>query len=178
MNRGDRLEREKAAEDWIKDFHERFRKRLFRGFHRPEDVQRVRIAILDTGIDAEHPYIQKKWLRPEYDKSNNGIEDRGYRDFVSEEPSRPVDNDGHGTHKAGIILKMAPEASLHVARVADNNTSIQRDELLASRIAKVGVLESLDTTPVSDYIIGNRPRSQYLAGGHYIHVVRLRVFSP
>jgi hypothetical protein len=35
----------------------------------------------------------------------------------------PVDLAGHGTHLAGIVLQLAPQANLCVARVLENKTT-------------------------------------------------------
>lgn len=57
----------------------------------------VRVAVIDTGIDTNHPdlkgHVYKSW------------------NFVSNSPSA-MDDHGHGTHIAGIILKLAPNAQI------------------------------------------------------------------
>lgn len=88
---------------------------------------------MDTGIDAEHPYIAKRWhpSKPSYG---------AYEDFVtsgSESDTKKTDNDGHGTYVAGLILQYAPNAELYIARVADTNHSIRKDAGFAERVAKV-----------------------------------------
>lgn len=71
----------------------------------------VRVAVLDTGIDFEHPD-----LRPNY---------RGGVSFISSEPT-PMDFNGHGTHCAGTIgaaingsgvVGVAPAADLFAVKV-------------------------------------------------------------
>jgi subtilisin family serine protease len=79
-----------------------------------EYVTKVKIAVLDTGIDQTHGYIQRHW------KPGSG--DRGfdrYRDFTTgaDAFTPPQDTCGHGTHCAGILLRLAPYAELYVARV-------------------------------------------------------------
>jgi subtilisin family serine protease len=73
----------------------------------------IKIAILDTGIDYTHPD-----LSPNY----NG----GY-DFINDDDD-PMDDNGHGTHVAGIIaaardgqgvLGVAPEAEIYAVKVSD-----------------------------------------------------------
>ncbi|PKK88869.1 MAG: hypothetical protein CVV64_16930 [Candidatus Wallbacteria bacterium HGW-Wallbacteria-1] len=70
----------------------------------------VRVGIIDTGIDGNHPDFKGKILK--------------WRDFFDNPSALPVDNNGHGTHVAGIIAGgprcgVAPGASLIVARVFD-----------------------------------------------------------
>ena len=64
------------------------------------------IAILDTGIDPST-------LKPD-----------SFRDLVSGPPSSTeVDVNGHGTAMAKIISEVAPEAKIHVIRVAEDDTA-------------------------------------------------------
>ena len=86
----------------------------------PTDHSRVKVAIIDTGVDYEHPDLAANvWLnpveangRPDYDDDHNGYVDdlRGY-DFsgddvtgfaITPDPD-PMDTIGHGTHCAGIV---------------------------------------------------------------------------
>ncbi|KLJ11515.1 hypothetical protein EMPG_13295 [Blastomyces silverae] len=70
-----------------------------------EDIETVRIAIIDTGIDTSHPYISTGY-------GPNGDEPASvqFHDFSEEASSIPVDEDGHGTFIAGIILQLMPNA--------------------------------------------------------------------
>ena len=74
----------------------------------------IKIAVLDTGVDYTHPD-----LSPNY---------RDGYDFVNDD-SDPMDDNGHGTHVAGIIagakngagiLGVAPEAEIYALKVSDN----------------------------------------------------------
>ena len=76
----------------------------------------VTVAVLDTGVDVGHPDL-KAGVAP------------GGRDLVDGDRD-PVDEDGHGTHVAGIILArrngsgivgVAPEARLLTIRVCDDS---------------------------------------------------------
>jgi subtilisin family serine protease len=73
----------------------------------------IKIAILDTGVDYRHPD-----LSPNY---------AGGYDFVNDDDD-PMDDNGHGTHVAGIIaaardgkgvLGVAPEAEYYAVKVSD-----------------------------------------------------------
>lgn len=90
-----------------------------------EERPRVKIAILDTGIDLEHPDMEAcegriKSVRSWVDGKNG-----------EEEDSAGGDESGHGTHTTGIILDVAPDADIYVARVALTGPSYP------SQIAKV-----------------------------------------
>lgn len=59
------------------------------------------IAVIDTGVDYTHPELKDKmWINP-YPKKLKGT--HGF-DFTGENKDlEPMDNNGHGTHCAGII---------------------------------------------------------------------------
>ncbi len=73
----------------------------------------VKIALLDTGVDYTHPE-----LVPSY---------KGGYDFINDD-SDPMDDNGHGTHVAGIlaaardgkgIVGVAPDAEIYAIKVSD-----------------------------------------------------------
>jgi subtilisin family serine protease len=82
--------------------------------NRSPDVNRVKVALLDTGIDCEHPDIKAAIT-----KGNIDIKSRCVTFSATLDPK--VDQNGHGTFCASILLKTAPEAALYIARVADDN---------------------------------------------------------
>jgi subtilisin family serine protease len=98
---------------------------------RKVSMDRLKIAILDTGIDHEHKFI-------------DGIKNRLPRvlmeccSFVgpsedAESEARTQDTDGHGTHIAGLVMKLAPCAKIYIARISET-----RKVPLRNRIADVG----------------------------------------
>lgn len=99
---------------------------------RDKDVPENKVAVLDTGLDAQHPYINTRWKRDE-------LKDRGYVDFVSEDGKErvPKDEDGHGTHCAGLILRYAQRANLYVARITETNEPCRKDRDFNDKVAKV-----------------------------------------
>jgi hypothetical protein len=100
---------------------------------------RTRIAILDTGIsfprEAEDVgYMDrimgiKSWLG---DPANTDPElNRGDRDL-----------DGHGTHAAALLLQVAPDVDVYVARVFKGKHELKGNvmaEVFHKRIAEVGI---------------------------------------
>ncbi|MBI3953955.1 MAG: S8 family serine peptidase, partial [Chloroflexi bacterium] len=71
----------------------------------------VTVAVLDTGVDLSHPYLAGSLARRGVDYVDG---DR----VPAEEGSGP--SFGHGTHVAGLVHAVAPEASLLPIRVADS----------------------------------------------------------
>ncbi|KAK4102094.1 subtilisin-like protein [Parathielavia hyrcaniae] len=74
-------------------------------------MPRVKVAVLDTGLDVGHPSIQANIER--------------IRDVKSWLPANRAtkggDTCGHGTHVTGLLLDMAPDCDVYVAQVADND---------------------------------------------------------
>jgi subtilisin len=73
----------------------------------------VKIAILDTGVDYKHPELASNY--------------KGGYDFINSD-GYPMDDNGHGTHVAGIIaakrdgkgiVGVAPDADIYAIKVSD-----------------------------------------------------------
>lgn len=98
-----------AADVWFKYLEERTHALLKP--YRPDNnakqssYHRVRIAIIDSGIDPTHKDVIARASR---------FVD--FKSFIPKETDRR-DDSGHGTHVAMILLKVAPEADIYVARV-------------------------------------------------------------
>jgi subtilisin len=75
----------------------------------------VRIAIVDSGIDTEHPDLKGK-VR----ESVEAVTEDGKIVF---QPSTTGDQAGHGTACAGIISSVAPDAELYSVKVLGPNAS-------------------------------------------------------
>ncbi|KAF4946043.1 hypothetical protein FGADI_11480 [Fusarium gaditjirri] len=96
---------QKAARKWLKRIQllNKELKSLSQG-----PVKRVRIAILDTGYDADAVFFHPNARRNRLVK---------WKDWVGD-AKEPTDCNGHGTHLVSLIMKIAPEADIYVARVA------------------------------------------------------------
>lgn len=79
-------------------------------------VEPVRIAILDSGLDPENPFLIEDQQLP-----NPRVKEA--RSFIhGTEPHDVRDEIGHGTHALGLLLKVAPCAEIYVARIARRET--------------------------------------------------------
>ena len=93
-----------------------------KGMQTPE---KIRIAVLDTGIDPTDRMIKPAMSR---------IIDK--RSWVGSIPESYMDKYGHGTHVTRLLLRMAPAAEIYVAKITDNKNVDPED---MSRIAEVSL---------------------------------------
>src|ERR1700730_4483985 len=82
----------------------------------------VRVAVVDSGIDAEHPDLKGK-----VKESVEAVAQEGRIDFV---PSTSGDQAGHGTACAGIIASIAPDVDLYSVKVLGPKASGSGDMFL------------------------------------------------
>jgi subtilisin/minor extracellular protease Epr len=86
----------------------------------------INIAIIDTGINYNHPDLHDNYVAG--------------HDFVNNDED-PIDDNGHGTHCAGIIaaidndigvIGVAPEANLYSLKILDSTGSGSSSNLIAA----------------------------------------------
>lgn len=81
---------------------------------------RVKVAILDTGVYFEHPDFRQA-------RRLNVLHEDRCRGFPSQLNAR-LDKNGHGTHCTSVLLRTAPCIDLYVARVFDDYGKIPDDD--------------------------------------------------
>ncbi|KAI9892665.1 MAG: hypothetical protein M1814_001359 [Vezdaea aestivalis] len=97
-----------CADKWLK-YLEEARTKVQR-HSKPRDVA-IKVAILDTGIDSRSPSIQNYGGQQRIKKAES---------FLGPSTSA-VDTHGHGTNCASMILRVATNVDLYVARVTSGN---------------------------------------------------------
>ncbi|KAI9901841.1 hypothetical protein N3K66_003658 [Trichothecium roseum] len=94
--------REASSESWFEELDQL--NEILSGL--PDEIgrahKRVRVAVIDTGINSSDPYARHI---------------QGYRDFVTNNDDLKQDNTGHGTNSVKLIYKVYAEAEVYVARV-------------------------------------------------------------
>ncbi|KAJ5389012.1 subtilisin-like protein [Penicillium cataractarum] len=92
---------------------------------------KIRIAILDTGVDLGHPYFDEKIRTGSTQSRRESINE--CKSFL---PGKKGDEDahGHGTHAASLLLRLAPNAKVYVARVVDDDGEISNPDAVAEAI--------------------------------------------
>lgn len=83
----------------------------------------VRVAVVDSGIDAEHPELKGK--------VKGSVEAYVEGGRINFRPSTSGDAAGHGTACAGIITQVAPEVDLFSVKVLGANASGSGEMFLA-----------------------------------------------
>jgi subtilisin family serine protease len=80
---------------------------------------RVRVAVIDSGVHANHPHLGGVW-------GGVGVDERGraHGDFV--------DRLGHGTAVAAVIREKAPEAEILAIKVFDGELAATAQALVAA----------------------------------------------
>lgn len=96
--------------------------RISRALHEG-DGRGVRIAVIDSGVDGQHPAIAKR-VRAQYDV----VTDRFGTRCI---PGSLIDSIGHGTATAGIVAQIAPAAEIESIRVIGASAHGTSDQLVA-----------------------------------------------
>ncbi|KAH7173727.1 ankyrin repeat-containing domain protein [Fusarium flagelliforme] len=123
-------------EAFLKTLEETWYNRI--GWHPDDDIERptdkwpgpVKIAILDTGIDLSHPdfsqrakrrtKIGAKQQRSGHPEEIQSKRIKACKNFADGPEDDVTDEDGHGTHIAGLIMAIAPRAELYIAKVSSS----------------------------------------------------------
>jgi subtilisin family serine protease len=101
------------SEDWIDKLLESIHQLIDPKFN---VAKRVRIAILDSGLDSENSSLIE-------DQQQDDPRIKAGRSFVHGTESHDIeDKIGHGTHALGLLLKVAPFADIYVAKVAQQDS--------------------------------------------------------
>jgi hypothetical protein len=88
--------------------------------------RRLKIAVLDTGVDVDDPWLKKALDEAELAREEEGFHSRDQETnpIVAYWPSEAAAEDGfgHGTYVAYLLLRYAPDADIYVAKISDGLT--------------------------------------------------------
>jgi hypothetical protein len=102
---------------WTDDWIERFQSIVYT--HIPMNCTRLKVAVLDTGIDTSHP---------DFDDDDRLKELRSWVGSAA-----TVDKSGHGTHIVSTILSLTRNVDVYVAKISEGNTLQATDQIVEVR---------------------------------------------
>jgi thermitase len=94
----------------------------------PQKGTGVKVAVIDSGIDLNHPVFQSK-LTPSSDWYDFVDKDSTPQDVLEKGRNKGY---GHGTSVAGIVLQIAPNAQIMPLRVLDSEGIGDSDNMIAA----------------------------------------------
>lgn len=107
-----------------------------------EKKREIVVAVIDTGIDHKHPFLERNIYVPtgSPSASNFGI------DFSKNKTStkRPTDEHGHGTHVSGIIKSVYPDVKLLALKYYNPKASGQDNLNSTIQALKYAVDQNVD----------------------------------
>lgn len=136
----------------------------------------VRIAVLDTGIEKDHPNLSKvTW------GDDIAIVEESLR--LSEAPGEGVDLFGHGTAVAGIIHEIAPEAEIASFRVLGSSVDAKTSVVLRGALLAIErgyhILNCSLGCTIADHVLRYKHwvDEAYLKGVHVVAACNNQDFS-
>ncbi len=147
--------------------------------------QGVVVAVIDTGVDLKNPDLKDNLWTNVLEVPNNGIDDdrNGFIDDVqgwdfAEDSNEPMDENGHGTHVAGIIaavghnamgvVGVAPQAHIMPIKAlgVEQGTSfdLARAMIYATRQGADVINNSWGCSAASDAVLESSVRYAYSMG--------------
>lgn len=96
--------------------------------------EKIRIAVIDSGVEKDDPVIKP-------DLRDGQIQE--CRNFSSQDPNQWDDKVGHGTMVTRLLMRVAPNAELYIAKVtSDTEYGIPKNKLYCiAEVSKLGPKE-------------------------------------
>lgn len=112
-------------------------KEAWQKFKKKKDIV---VAVVDTGIDPNHPFLSANLFASDINQNSFGI------DFSknSVSPMRPNDNHGHGTHVSGIIRSIFPNVKILTLKYYDPTASGEDNLNSTIKALKYAVDQNVD----------------------------------
>jgi len=109
----------------------------------------VKVAVIDSGVDADHPSFHGKVTKQVWFRAGS-----------------PLSQDDHGTHVAGTVHMMAPDAEIYDYRVFGDEGGFAVDEAIVTSVFEA----CFDGVDVINMSLGGRwPSNDIRAAVQYAH---------
>ncbi|KAK4076881.1 hypothetical protein Purlil1_12536 [Purpureocillium lilacinum] len=109
-------DRSKASDSWIKNVKNIIDDRIGKLAHL-SSPRRVKVALLDTGIDLKHAYFDGEYPCGRIKSVRSWVDGK-----EGAEEQQGGDESGHGTFIASLLLSLGPNVDLYVARVSKSRS--------------------------------------------------------
>lgn len=116
----------------------------------------VRVAVLDTGVEASHPDLHDSVKSCH----NVAVIGRGRMVAYDCQPTEGEDPVGHGTACAGIIHRIAPKAEIHSVSVIGANASGTLNQLIHG--IEWAIAQQMDVINLSLGTVGKQMQSKLI----------------
>ena len=126
------------SERWLCHLEEKTHKLV--GRSRTPFHANVKIALLDSGIDGKHGVFLTRRTRIKAFKSwvAEPVDEFAVEGLSKRTLARSCyDMSGHGTHKAALILRVAPWADLYIGRVVEGKRNLEADNVASVRMSSL-----------------------------------------
>jgi subtilisin family serine protease len=125
---------------------------------------RVKIAVLDTGINKEDEVFDLLRTRITEDRRKQGgsLNNDPIQSIYNFIGGEDKDSYGHGTHVAGLLMKVAPQADLYVAKIAHGSLVENADHI--SNVSTTGIghySDSIVDNTFIGYSLGYQARCRH-----------------
>ena len=134
-----------------------------------ETPRRVRIAVIDTGVDFGHAGIADA-------KEKGRIREEWCHSWVGAD-AKDEDDELHGTNCAYLLHKSAPEADIYIEKVFNQNAVRYYEAKNIAKVRFIGAVpgwEILGTTnryTNTSNSAGHRARCKQMGRGYHFHVI-------
>tara|TARA_X000000950_G_scaffold275899_1_gene362949 strand:- start:730 stop:1653 length:924 start_codon:yes stop_codon:yes gene_type:complete len=106
-------------------------------------LEGINVAVIDTGVDVNHPNLRGRiWFKNE--PATNKKFGMDFSPLNGKVSTRPHDQNGHGTHIAGIIAKINPKARLQIIKYYNPKASGEENLRATIRALKYAIELDVD----------------------------------
>ena len=106
-------------------------------------LEGINVAVIDTGVDVNHPNLRGRiWFKNE--PATNSKFGMDFSPLNGKVSTRPHDQNGHGTHIAGIIAKINPKARLQIIKYYNPKASGEENLKATIRALKYAIELGVD----------------------------------